>query len=1044
VFTNSASATVTIRKVSLGATGTFGFSGNNGLAPQSLTTTALGTPVAGAIQTVAVPSTATIIAEDPLPTDYALTGVSCTGLGAGGTATVNLTSRSVTLNAVATAAGSNIACTFTNTKLPTMTVSKVSIGGTDSFAFTGTNGFTATNVTTEDDGVAIAAAEQVLTAANTATSITESVPPAPYALTGISCTGMGPGGTATANLATRTIALNAAATAPGSDINCTFTNTVQPQLKLVKTAGAASFAVGVPSSYTLTLNNIGPVPTSASATISDTVPATLTLGTMPAGCSASGQVVSCTVPAGLAATSGTAAFVIPVTPLPGASPSVANTATATGGGDPTCTATGNCTSSVTTPVLGEPRITLRKTKTNIAGTHTFGFTLTGVTNATDSIAVTALATPQASTTVHVGTPGVEATVQESGVPAGWPANPVSVSCLDSAAATSGNPTTQLAILNGNTATLPASVMRPAAAIGCTFTNTATARIAVNKTASATAGAGGSIVYGLSFANTGPVATGTSLVVSEQLPPGVVTNSVVPGTGVTSVSCGTLPSAPGALLNCTMTLPAGGIPATTGVRGFTLNATAPIVDTGTVLTNYASTNVSGAGLPVTAAGAGCFSSGTVSCANAQTTIVVGPAAGGQSGVRIVTDNQLANGTAQDVLEAFIRDASGNAVQAGTVVSFGATPNVAFNGGAVGAAGSCTTTAAGLCQVRATSTVAAVYSTTQVTVGGAVLSGNFSVGEDSYLPSPQPYRFGSRPTVTIRKTSLGGVGTFSFTGSNGLVARNITTTVAGTPVATAVQTLTAANIATTITEGAPPAGYALIDASCTGLGAGGSASRNGRVLTLDAAATAPGSNIVCTFTNSLDTGTPPPPVAPTVMCSTNAAVFNTGFDGPVGPPVATGRDPVWESGIGTATGGPASVAAWARSYVGNKAPASWIASPFGNANWVSQYPGSHTGNVDIYHRFTFNMAPSVNPATFALKLDFYSDNSVAAIYVNGVLQSVPGVPQAPTNPYFYAGFVAGAAATTNLVSNWQTGSNTVIVHIKSGAGAQGFLAQATTSA
>ncbi len=340
------------------------------------------------------------------------------------------------------------------------------------------------------------------------------------------------------------------------------------------------------------------------------------------------------------------------------------------------------------------------------------------------------------------------------MPAGWPANPVSVSCLDSAAATSGNPTTQLAILNGNTATLPASVMRPAAAIACTFTNTATARIAVDKTASATAGAGGSIVYGLSFANTGPVATGTTLVVSEQLPPGVVANSVVPGTGVTSVSCGTLPSAPGALLNCTMTLPAGGIPATTGVRGFTLNATAPIVPTGTVLTNYASTNVNGAGLPVTAAGPGCVSSGTVSCDNAQTTIVVGPAAGSQSGVRVVTDNQLANGTAQDVLEAFIRDESGTPVQAGTVVTFGATPNVAFNGGAVGAAGSCTTTAAGLCQVRATSTVAAVYSTTQVTVGGAVLSGNFSVGEDSYLPSPQPYRFGSRPTVTIRKTSLGG--------------------------------------------------------------------------------------------------------------------------------------------------------------------------------------------------------------------------------------------------------------------------------------------------
>ncbi|MCJ9674915.1 hypothetical protein, partial [Neorhizobium sp. SHOUNA12B] len=157
------------------------------------------------------------------------------------------------------------------------------------------------------------------------------------------------------------------------------------------------------------------------------------------------------------------------------------------------------------------------------------------------------------------------------------------------------------------------------------------------------------------------------------------------------------------------------------------------------------------------------------------------------------------------------------------------------------------------------------------------------------------------------------------------------------------------------------------------------------------------------------------------------------------LTTGRDPVWESGIGTATGGPGSVATWARSYVGNKAPASWIASPFGNANWVSQYATTHTGNVDIYHRFTFNMAPSVNPATFALKLDFYSDNSVAAVYINGVLQSLPGVPQT-TN----AGFLAGAGASTNLTSNWQSGSNTVVVQVKSGAPAEGFLAQATTSA
>ncbi|KQX34991.1 DUF11 domain-containing protein [Variovorax sp. Root434] len=1035
---------ITTTVVSNGGVGSFSYLGNNGAAASPIVTTSPGVGASGPAKFLNTPATSTFILQSSAPAGFVLTGISCTGMAPGGTATYDLSTRRVTFDAAATDYGATILCTFTYTRVA-VTVSKVTQGGTGSFGFSGTNGFTAQSIATTAAGTPAAGEQSGLTTVGAATTITEDAPPAGWKLKSIVCTGMGAGGTATPDLATRSVALNAAATAAGSNIACTFTNSIEPQLNLTKTASAPSFAVGTPASYTLTLANTGPVATTAVTTISDTVPATLTLGTMPAGCTATGQAVSCTVPAGLAATTGSVSFVIPVTPLAGAVPSVDNTATASGGGDTACNAAGNCTSSVTTPVLAQPRITVRKTKTNVTGTHTFGYTLTGVTNSADSIDVTALFTPQASATVHLGTAGIAATVQESSVPAGWPANPVSASCLDSAAATSGNPATELATFAGNTATLPASAMRSGAVITCTFTNTAAPVIAVDKTAPATVAAGGNIAYGLNLANTGAVDSGTSLVVSEQLPPGVVATSAVAGAGVTSVNCGTLPSAAGALLSCTMTLPAGGIPASTGVRGFTLNATAPIAATGTVLTNYASTSTSGVGAPATAAGAGCVSGNGVSCDSAQTSIVVGSGTASQSGLRIVTDNQLANGAAQDVLEVFIRDAAGNPVQAGTVVSFGATPNVAFNGGAVGAAGSCTTTAAATCQVTATSTVAAVYSATQVTVGGAVLSGSFSVGANSYLPSPQPYRFGTMPTVTIRKTSLGGTGTFSFTGTNGLAAtQNITTTVDGTPASAATRPLAAANTATTITEGVPPGTYALVDASCTGMGAGGTASRNGRVLTLDAAATAPGSNIVCTFTNTADTNPPSPPIAPTVMCSTNAAIFNTGFDGPVGPPLTTGRDPVWESGIGAATGGPGTVATWARSYVGNKAPTAWIASPFGNANWISQYQTTHAGNVDIYHRFTFNMAASVNPASFSLKLDFYSDNSVAEIYVNGVLQSVGGVPQGGASPYAFRGFDPGTAASATLASNWQAGSNTVVVHIKSGAPYQGFLAQATTSA
>lgn len=685
-------------------------------------------------------------------------------------------------------------------------------------------------------------------------------------------------------------------------------------------------------------------------------------------------------------------------------------------------------------------------------------------------------------------------------------------------------------------------------------------ITLSKTAPATVSSGAAITYTLGVANSGAVATGTTVIVRDQLPTGVIATAVAPGTNVNAVSCGTLPSAAGALLTCTMTMPAGGIPAG-ATRNFTLTATATTV-AGTVLTNYASTNVVGNGTPATNPGAACVSNATISCSSAATTVIAGAAAlarsgertltdnqvangsaqdvleaivrdaadnpvagtvvtfaatagvafnGGtvgaagtcttaangicqvnatstvpgakstavsipagtltgvftangqsygaspatysfvvgtpsaaQSGLRVVTDNQVANGAAQDVLQVFVRDASGNLVGAGVVVSFGATPDVAFNGGTVGAAGSCITTAASLCQVTATSTVAATYSTTAVTLGGVALGGTFTASGNSYLPSPQTYRFLSLPTVTIRTISVNGVGTFDFTGNNGLAAQSITTTVAGTAASAAPQTLTAASTATTITESAPPAGYTLTGASCTGLPSGGTATLSGRTLTLNAAATAPGANLVCTFTNTGDTGTTSPPIPPTLSCLSNAAIFNTAYNGVNGPPLTSGRDTVWESGVGAASGGPGTVASWQRAYVGNKAPGAWVNSPFGNANWNSNYDPNHTGNVDVYHRFTFNMAASVNPASFSLKLDFYSDNSVAEVFVNGVLQSVPGVPQGGSDPYNFRGYLAGSQASATLSSNWRVGSNTVVVHIKSGANAEGFLAQATTTA
>ncbi|MBP6751057.1 MAG: DUF11 domain-containing protein, partial [Xanthomonadaceae bacterium] len=122
-------------------------------------------------------------------------------------------------------------------------------------------------------------------------------------------------------------------TCAGGNTGSAATTVNRPQLTMTKTASAASFVVGVPASYTLSLQNTGTAATTAVSTITDTIPAGLTIGTLPAGCTAAGQTVTCTV-ASLAAGASTS-FVIPVTPTTAAAASVTNSATVSGGGDPT-------------------------------------------------------------------------------------------------------------------------------------------------------------------------------------------------------------------------------------------------------------------------------------------------------------------------------------------------------------------------------------------------------------------------------------------------------------------------------------------------------------------------------------------------------------------------------------------------------------------------------------------------------------------------------------------------------------------------------------
>ena len=140
-----------------------------------------------------------------------------------------------------------------------------------------------------------------------------------------------------------------------------------PQLTITKTASTTSFVVGTPASYTLQVTNSGTVATTAVATVTDVVPASLTLGTLPAGCTAVGQTVTCTIAIGLAPAA-SISFVITVTPTAAAQPSVTNTASVGGGGDPGCPAAARCSSTIITPVVG-PTVQVSKSATPASGTR---------------------------------------------------------------------------------------------------------------------------------------------------------------------------------------------------------------------------------------------------------------------------------------------------------------------------------------------------------------------------------------------------------------------------------------------------------------------------------------------------------------------------------------------------------------------------------------------------------------------------------------------------------------------------------------------------
>ena len=176
---------VTVRKISNGATGTFSFTGNNGWVTQPVTTTAAGVTSTSQSEALLTPGVATTITESA-PFGYSLTSIVCTGLGTGtATPTVNGTAGgSVLLSAAATVSPNNIVCTFTNRKLTaTLTISKSNGTTTVTAGATTTYTIIASNTAGDDAAGAVVRDPAVAGLSCTSVTCTGSACPAPASVT---------------------------------------------------------------------------------------------------------------------------------------------------------------------------------------------------------------------------------------------------------------------------------------------------------------------------------------------------------------------------------------------------------------------------------------------------------------------------------------------------------------------------------------------------------------------------------------------------------------------------------------------------------------------------------------------------------------------------------------------------------------------------------------------------------------------------------------------------------------------------------------------
>ncbi|KAF1726705.1 hypothetical protein CSC78_03890 [Pseudoxanthomonas japonensis] len=329
----------------------------------------------------------------------------------------------------------------------------------------------------------------------------------------------------------------------------------QPRLEIAKTASVvapATIAIGVPFDYTITVTNTGAAATSAPATVTDVVPAGLTIGTLPANCATNpsgSQTVECTIAAGLSnvAPGNAVSFVIPVTPQ-GAinNTTVSNTASVTGGGDPACASAGSCVSTpVDTPVVASSLDIVKSGPATAVIGVPYDYTFTVTNSGTAATSVIATVTDVVPAGLTIGT-----------LPAGCVTNP------------SGSQTVECTIASGLSNAAPGNTVSyvirvtPTAAAGTSVSNTASVTgggdpdcvtgcdsqavtttinapaLDIAKSGPATAVTGVPFDYTITVTNSGNADATADAVVTDTVPASVVVNSATPNCTIVGqdVSC----------------------------------------------------------------------------------------------------------------------------------------------------------------------------------------------------------------------------------------------------------------------------------------------------------------------------------------------------------------------------------------------------------------------------------------------------------------------------------------------------------------------------